>query len=193
MCALGRFRGWEGPRPCCSHCGSLAELANYERNVNRAIHKYNAYRYCLPPAALPVRAPARSGVDRHCFAGKRPLSFLGIRARYGAGLKPRSWWVLVPGLPAGGSGTAGAGARCRVFLRSVGAAPLLPAPLSGTRARVRGRVVATVGVSELALGIPSESLPVRMSSPFILLPFVNSEILSRKNQSLVQTYCFGVT
>ncbi|KAI1230021.1 hypothetical protein IHE44_0010405 [Lamprotornis superbus] len=50
----------------------LTELANYERNVNRAIHKYNAYRYGLPPAAPPSRAPARSGVDRRCFAGKRP-------------------------------------------------------------------------------------------------------------------------
>uniref|UniRef100_A0A803VEW2 DNA polymerase n=1 Tax=Ficedula albicollis TaxID=59894 RepID=A0A803VEW2_FICAL len=50
--------GWEGPRPGCSHRGSPAELANYERNVNRAIHKYNAYRKA---ASVISRYPSKIG------------------------------------------------------------------------------------------------------------------------------------
>lgn len=68
------------------------ELANYERNVSRAIHKYNAYRYRLLPQGclfLFSRGAGRASPHEPCA---------GLGALLGSGRAAR-FWALINAAP----------------------------------------------------------------------------------------------
>jgi len=187
VCGRG---GWWG-RPPALTVVLPVELANYERNVNRAIHKYNAYRYCpllprrcprlgAPPSAARRRWPslfrrkAASVISRYpskirSGAEAKKLVGAGARAAGGGSVGPLGVGRgAVPGL-------SGSGAR-------------LTPPTSVARAGRCG--VAAAGLRSWNRRLP-RSLCLWQVSLCSVPAALNSGNLSSNNQSFVQRYCFG--